>query len=233
MSWTVCVPRLFVFIALLITFTISGAAAHADNTGKNSLMFLVAKPEMSDPIFQHSVVLMFPPSATFPLVVGVIINKPTRLTLQSLLPNNPGLKNPSELAYFGGPVDVESPALVFQTPKALGRSLWLGDDTYVTLDQQTASGLLKTASGNQRLYLGRAQWSSDQLRQEMMEGAWYLVPAESSVLFGSDPKSIWGTLVARARQIPAMQLNGMVGGFTNAIPPGGPSPGAGPVAASF
>ncbi len=220
MSWTTRINRAAVVAALLIALVTTGAPAQAANPGKDRLLFLVAKPEMSDPIFQQSVILMFPPAATLPLVVGVIINKPTRLTLRRLLPDNPQLKNGSDPAYFGGPVDVETPALVFRTPKAMGKSLWLGDDTYVTLDPQTASGLLKTSDGNQRLYLGRAQWAADQLRQEMMEGAWYVVPGESSVLFGSDPKSIWGILVARARQVPtAGQLDGTARGSINVEPP--------------
>jgi putative AlgH/UPF0301 family transcriptional regulator len=157
-SWTARIAKASVVVAVLLALAGAAALGQTKNPDKNKLLFLVAKAEMSDPIFQQSVILMFPPAATYPLVVGIIVNKPTRVTLQKLLPNSPGLKNGSDPAYFGGPVDVEAPAIVFRASRPMSKSLWLGDSTYVTLDPETASGLLKTPAGiqDERLYLGRA-----------------------------------------------------------------------------
>lgn len=163
-------------------------------------MFLVARPETHDPFFEKSVVLMLPSDNT-PLVVGLIVNKPTRVPLLKLFPDSPALQKQTLPAYFGGPVEIRVPSLVFRSPMAPDRSLRLYGDVYLTFD----SDLIKSVFHNEqapaklRLFLGRAQWAPGQLQNEILRGGWYRVPAEGSLIFSADPQSLWSTLFHRAR----------------------------------
>jgi hypothetical protein len=93
-------------------------------------LFLVARPEMGDPIFKESVVLMLPSSvgAEKGPVVGLIVNRPARVALSTVFPDDKALKDRSETAYFGGPVAPRAPGVVFRSTKAVKQATLLFGD---------------------------------------------------------------------------------------------------------
>jgi len=76
-------------------------------------------------------------------------------------------------------------------------------DVYLDLKARNITGLLTNSPSGQstRLYLGRAQWTDDQLHDEMLENSWYNVPSDPQYVFSADPATVWRTLVARAQAI--------------------------------
>ena len=164
--------------------------------------FLVAQPDLPDPMFNQSVVLMLPPTGT-DLVVGLIVNKPTKVTLGKLFPDNAALKLRTETAYFGGPVDISTPLVLARTSHAAAGAVALFKGVYLNLEAHSVLELLKgpPAAQSMRLYLGRAQWTDDQLHSEMLENSWYNVPSDPQYVFSGDPQTVWRTLVARAQAI--------------------------------
>ncbi len=61
--------------------------------------FLVAQPDLPDPMFRDAVVLMLPSTGT-PLVVGLIVNKPTKMKLSNLFSDTATFKKPHRLRLF-------------------------------------------------------------------------------------------------------------------------------------
>ncbi|HTY54708.1 MAG TPA: YqgE/AlgH family protein [Candidatus Binataceae bacterium] len=185
-------------IAILVTAVAILATAASATSDADNMFFLVATRDLPDPLFAETVILMIPHTPP-PLVVGLIVNKPTDRRLSELLPESPVLKNRSDDAYFGGPVDVDEPAIVFRSAEAPGHVMPLFDGVYVSLDPERVAALLKDrALKDLRLYFGRAQWSRDQLHGEMLRGSWYVVPADPTFVFSADPKHVWRALVERA-----------------------------------
>jgi putative transcriptional regulator len=172
----------------------------AAQSANPSFSFLVATPDMPDPVFQQSVILMLPRTES-PLVAGIIVNKPTTITLEQLFPHASAIKNRTQTAYFGGPVDVTDPCLVLRTAQTPAKATRLFDDVYVSSDTDSITGLLGHAkvAKDMRLFFGRAQWTADQLHDELLEGAWYVVPGKPDLIFSSDPASVWRALVHRAQ----------------------------------
>lgn len=162
--------------------------------------FLVATPDLIDPIFQKSVILILPAHRS-PLIVGLIVNRPTRFRLGELLREVPALKSRTEAPYFGGPVAMNSPALIFRSSQSGRGAVKLFDGVYAKLDSEPDDDVLKQppAAANLRIYLGRAQWDANQLRGEMLRGSWYVVPADSATVFSPNPAQLWQTLVTRAQ----------------------------------
>jgi putative transcriptional regulator len=164
------------------------------------LLFLVARASILDPFFAHSVVLMLPLQAE-PLIVGLVVNKPTRVPLTQIFPESPGLKDRSDPAYIGGPVDLASPALAFHTHKPPKDAMPLYGDVYLSFDLKFITKLLHDSkqAGDVRLFLGRAQWAPEQLRGEALEGSWYNLRVEGDVIFEHDTEHLWKRLHDRAR----------------------------------
>ncbi len=177
-----------------------GNPCWGEQKAETKLLFLVAREPVVDPFFEHSVVMMVPTTGE-PLIVGLIVNKPTRLPLVKLFPESATLKNRSESAYMGGPVDMATPSLVFHAPKPPRQAMLLYDDVYLSFDPKLISKLMQDPkqTGDLRLFLGRAQWKPAQLEDEALRGSWYSLRAEGEVIFDRDSEHLWKRLHERAR----------------------------------
>ena len=49
-----------------------------------------------------------------------------------------------------------------------------------------------------RVFAGYAGWSPGQLRSEISEGAWYVLPAEPADAFAAEPDQLWQMVLRRA-----------------------------------
>lgn len=205
----------FAFCLLLVlSKTPVHAAQDKPNKGgsEDKTLFLVARPELDNPIFKESVVLMFPSSvgAEEGPVFGLIVNKPTRVALSEIFPNDKALKNRSETAYFGGPVDPRAPGVVFRSSsKAAKQAALLFGDVYVSFDPDFIKELLKKPgkTPDLRLFVGRSQWAPAQLHNEIVMGAWYSVRAETNLIFSASPQYLWRNLFERAEPAPAVKVS--------------------------
>jgi putative AlgH/UPF0301 family transcriptional regulator len=170
--------------AALFLLLISGTAAvRAQNhprqeTDQNKPVFLIARPEMGDPIFQQSVVLLFPTSIEASeggerVVIGLIVNRAASVSLGDIFPDEKAFKNRTETAYFGGPVDMRSFCALFRSKKDVQQAVHLFDDVYVSFDADFIAGHLKKPGDTTslRLFLGRSQWAPAQLQNEKSLGA--------------------------------------------------------------
>jgi putative transcriptional regulator len=172
-------------------------------------IFLVATQSLSDPLFRESVILMLPPEVD-PIVAGVIINKPTTIAVRKLFPRSNPLKRPAAIAYFGGPVDLDAPSVLMRAAEPSAKASRLFDDIYMGTDPDSIAALLRDPArpADLRVFLGRAQWSREQLHGEMLQRSWYIVPAKAEMVFSADPDSVWRALVQRAelQEVEATEL---------------------------
>ncbi len=165
--------------------------------------FLVATRELEDPIFAHTVILMIPPLSPPEdprLVAGLIINKPSRMTLRDVFPDVSSLKDRTDSVFFGGPVDYSSACVLTREAPASGKAIRVIDGVYLSLDRDSVAKALKIppARGDIRFIMGRAQWSRDQLHSEIQEGSWYSSRASAEQVFSADPKELWQKLVSHS-----------------------------------
>lgn len=186
--------------------------------GEDKTLFLVARPELGDPLFKESVVLMFPPSVVSKegLVIGLIVNRPARVALSEIFPKDDALKNRSETAYFGGPVDALAPGVVFRSRKAVKEAALLFDDIYASFDPDFIKELLKNTekTPDLRLFVGRSQWLPGQLQNEMDKGAWHSVRAETNLIFSASPQSLWRKLFERVEPPSVAKDSGVLFDFS-------------------
>jgi putative transcriptional regulator len=171
--------------------------------------FLVARRELSDPLFEKSVVLMIPTKGT-PLLVGLIVNRPTRVPLHDLFEDSPALQKRDATAYFGGPVDVEigAQSALFRSKTPPKSAVPVFGDVYVSFDPDIIATLVADPeqASTLRVFLGRAQWAPIQLENEMTKGAWYSVRGSADSIFAKFPEAVWRSLLDQAEPRPVAQF---------------------------
>lgn len=150
--------------------------------------FLIAMPAMEDPIFGGTVVYVCEHNENG--VLGVVINKPTDMTMQVLfdridlkLEDSPGA-HIDEPIMFGGPVQ-DDRGFVLHTPGArYSSSLTVTDEVAFTTSIDVLEAVA-AGTGPQRMLvsIGYAGWSPGQLEEEISRNGWLTVGADAHILF--------------------------------------------------
>jgi putative transcriptional regulator len=159
--------------------------------------FLVASRPLLDPNFRETVVLLadYGPSGAS----GLVINRPSRMTLAELLPGEESLRPRNDTIYIGGPVALDRLILLIRSPSKPADSHPLFDDVYIS---GSAATLRELTSGNKKTafhaFMGYAGWGPGQLEGEVQRGNWQILPAEANTIFEQPPRSIWRKLVERS-----------------------------------
>lgn len=170
---------------------------------------LVAIPQMNDPHFQKSVVLLVNHDADG--AFGLVLNRPLNLTVTRMLELAEGTEGwqwsgPShEPVYGGGPVMPQG-AWLLHSPPALDPAL-----PVLNLDNQLiCSGhlhylkiLLDHRPEFTRFFLGSSGWTTDQLEEEIGYGWWLTLPLDTTLICDTPPSELWLASLAQLGIDPA------------------------------
>jgi putative transcriptional regulator len=162
---------------------------------------LVATPLLGDPNFRRTVILVVEdePDGT----LGVVLNRPTEVPVGQVLEPWTDLVTGPSVVFKGGPVSPNSAlalALARGEDEPLGwRSL---DGSSVMsrvglVDLEAPPELLADGVTFFRVFAGYAGWGPGQLRAEIDEGAWYVLPGEPADAFFTDPERLWPSVLRR------------------------------------
>src|SRR5664279_2462939 len=140
---------------------------------------LVAAPELRDPHFCRTVVYLVAHGDDG--TVGVILNRPSETAVHNVLPAWAAHAARPQAVFAGGPVQTTSAMClgVCRTgtnPRDVDGVVSItGPVVLVDLDADPA--MVAGATRGIRIYAGRAGWDAQQLIDEVVEGAWHVVPA--------------------------------------------------------
>jgi putative transcriptional regulator len=167
--------------------------------------FLIAMPNMADPHFAGSLTYICEHNDQGAL--GVVVNRPTDMTLSSLFEQieipleNRALGNLP--VYFGGPVQVDRGFVLHRPVGGWQSTLAVNGEVGLTTSKDILQALSQgdgPGADNILVSLGYAGWAPGQLEQELLQNAWLTVRAEPSVMFDRP---------ATARLTAAMELLGI------------------------
>jgi len=148
--------------------------------------FLIAMPAMADPNFAKSVTYICEHNADGAL--GIVINRPTEMTLQELFSQINLSLDDAEMAasavHFGGPVQIDRGFVLHQPPGEWQSSISINGKTTLTTSKDVLEAVAN-GTGPEKIFisLGYSGWAAGQLEQEMAQNAWLSVPADDTVLF--------------------------------------------------
>lgn len=155
---------------------------------------LVATPNLLDPNFQESVVLICRHETQG--TIGLILNKPLELSLSDAFPTIKEFQENSVKLYRGGPVHPRGILLLLETTQPYSNMQEAMPGVYFggTIEAIKQIVTDPTPHNRFRLFAGFASWFPGQLHMEIEQQAWSILPVEKELLFDAAPQSLWSQL---------------------------------------
>lgn len=156
-------------------------------------MFLIARPDLPDPNFFETVVLLLSHDEEVG-AAGVIINRRSPMVVGEAVGDESPLAVRLDPLYQGGPVSVGTLIVLHRGDDQPAGGVEVLEDIFVMRE-----GLTELLSGDPeasslRFYAGYAGWSPGQLEDEISEGVWHLLRGDASWVFSDRPDEAWRSL---------------------------------------
>ncbi|WP_075186254.1 YqgE/AlgH family protein [Teredinibacter haidensis] len=162
--------------------------------------FLIAMPNLTDPIFSHSVTYVCDHSEQG--AMGIVINQPLNLRLgdvfdQLQIDYHAQLGNYPVLA--GGPVNMQRGFVLHRDEGTWESTLRITSEISLTASRDIVAAIAKEEGPKHAQFaLGYAGWSAGQLEDEINANSWLIVPADTGIIFDTPVDERWS---ATAKQL--------------------------------
>ncbi len=166
----------------------------SDGSELTAPVLLLAMPQVLDPFFHRSVVLLahHEEGGSF----GFIVNRPTGIRVTEILSGMEVSWRGREeaVAYFGGPVQPQLGTVLWKPDEArpiseTGSEILPG--VAITQHIGDLSHLAESPPERFRLILGYAGWGAGQLLEEILRNDWLTAPVDTDLIFSPDAERIW------------------------------------------
>jgi putative transcriptional regulator len=198
---------LLALAAILLPATLLHAALPnaADTPGRASLagQILIAAPELQDPRFDHTVILMVRHGAGGAL--GIVLNRPLgerplATLLNDIGENGSGVTGSLRI-FYGGPVQPEIGFVIHSADYHRPETLEIDGHLAMTSSREILRDIA-TQHGPQMTLVafGYAGWAANQLEDELAQRAWFTAVADSRLVFDADRDKLWDDAMAHRTQ---------------------------------
>ena len=158
-------------------------------------VLLMAMPQVLDPFFHRSVILLLHHEPEGSL--GFIVNRPTGIKVSEILKGmDVEWGGPDEtVAFFGGPVQPNLGTVLFAPVLSEGdeqdTAKQIVPGLALTQHIDDLSRLAEEPTERFRLLLGYAGWGEGQLMDEILRNDWLTAPVDGDLIFAADPEQLW------------------------------------------
>ena len=160
--------------------------------------FLVANRSLRDPSFAKTVVLLTDYGDNG--AMGLIINRATTVRLAEVLPEAEELQDRPDTIYIGGPVARNGMILLIRTEEAPKNTRRVLDGLYLSTSRTVLETMISEGDSESfRVYSGHSGWGPGQLEDEIAQGAWHIVPADTRTVFDPELGEVWQRLIDRTQ----------------------------------
>ena len=165
---------------------------------------LVASPDMGDPRFLHTVILVVQHNQDG--AFGIVINRPAKeislaKLLEALGQDSTGIQGQVQI-FAGGPVEPQVGFIVHSSDYHRTGTIDIDGRVAMTASPEMLRDIGRNEGPRNRLIaFGFAGWGPGQLEGELALDAWFTVPEEPGLVFDADRQKLWDELVKR-RTIP-------------------------------
>jgi len=154
-------------------------------------MFLIAVPNLKDPNFERTVVLIC--DHTKDGAFGLVIN---RILLSSFVPLLGGLDIKEYIidipVFYGGPVKPEQGYILYSPIGNYKPSIKINDNLYLTTAKEILIDIATGKGPKKFLFsLGFAGWAPGQLEYELMIDGWLIAPINNKIIFNIPVGERW------------------------------------------
>jgi len=156
---------------------------------------IVAAPDLEDPNFEHTVILMLAHDQ-HEGALGVVVNRPSEVAMVSGLRGWDRLAAPPRHVFVGGPVE-QTAVIGLARTRADGDGVEPVVDGAGVLDLALAPEDLGADVTSIRVFAGYSGWSAGQLELEILAGGWFVIEAEPDDPFSDEPEELWSRVLRR------------------------------------
>ena len=172
---------------------------------RNSLAptLLLSMPQLDDPNFRHTVVLLCEHGAAG--AFGLVLNRPTGTPAASVVRLDPPPASAGEIPiWVGGPVEPHRGWILLREKPADVESVMVCDGLYLSASEDLLRRLLEVSSARHaRLLTGYAGWGPGQLDEELSASAWLTGDVDLDIVFDTEPELMWEMAIRRLGADPA------------------------------
>ena len=167
-------------------------------------VLLVSMPQMADPNFSKTVILLaeYGAHGAFGLVVNRRMHEPAKTVVTS---DQPLKIHPKVHLYTGGPVEPTRAWILTSERDVDGDALEVVAGIYLSASPPLVKHTLESPPDPRvRMVVGYSGWDSGQLDVELAQSAWLLAPVEPDLIFTTPLELMWETAIRRLGAEPAM-----------------------------
>jgi putative transcriptional regulator len=167
-------------------------------------VLLVSMPQMLDPNFSKTVVLLaeYGAHGAFGLVLNRRMDEPARSIVTADEPLN---IHPSMYLYTGGPVEPTRAWILTAKDSLDPDALEVIKGIYLSASPMLVRRTLEAAPDTAtRMVVGYAGWGAGQLDVELAQGSWLLAPVDADLVFGTSVDTMWESAIRRLGAEPSM-----------------------------
>jgi putative transcriptional regulator len=173
-------------------------------------VLLVSMPQMLDPNFSKTVVLLaeYGAHGAFGLVLNRRMDEPAMSIVSA---DEPIDIHPKMHLYTGGPVEPTRAWILTADPGLDIEALEVQSGVYLSASPNLVRKTLESAPDPYvRMVVGYAGWGAGQLDVELAQGSWLMAPVQADVIFDIGADEMWETVIRRMGAEPSM-LHGSSG----------------------
>lgn len=154
---------------------------------------LLAMPQMQDPNFARSVVLLWRHEREG--AIGLVINRRTETRVGSVVDLDPPPQRDNGLEiWIGGPVEPQRGWVLLGYDPGSPDAIAVADGMYLSASVDVLRTVIETdvtPARPCRFFLGYAGWGDGQLESELAASAWLTVDATRQLVFDTAPEIMW------------------------------------------
>jgi len=153
--------------------------------------FLIAVPQLTDPNFRQSVVLLLQQGDEG--AFGIVVNRETSLLVGELCRDHeiPYSGDPQKRVRKGGPVQPEQGLVLYGPEHEDPEGREVQEGLHLSASTGTLARLCALTRGRFHCYSGYAGWGPGQLEREIAEGSWILAPSNPALVLDGTPDAVW------------------------------------------
>jgi putative transcriptional regulator len=170
--------------------------------------FLVAVPQLADPNFRHSVVLLLQQNDDGAL--GLVVNRESPILLRDLCRDHAitYAGDPKKRVRVGGPVQPEQGLVLYDASLQDPEGRQVLDGLQVSASTKTLSRLCGGTDVRFQCFSGYAGWAPGQLEREINEGSWIVTPVDPHLVLDLPPEDLWLVILRNNGLDPALIVPG-------------------------
>jgi len=158
---------------------------------------LIAMPQLVDPNFRRTVVLLCEHSSEG--AWGLVLNRPSGKRAAALLDFRPPLAGDSGIeVWVGGPVEPQRGCLLLPEEPIGSEAFEVSPGVFLAVSGELLRALIEGHSVDRaRLLMGYAGWGPGQLDRELTDSSWLIADISPDLVFDTKPADAWEAAIRR------------------------------------